>query len=165
MFRATVALCSLVFILSQTSCSTSTKQREGSIGPVTRVLMGDYDKIWRATQKALINYPIRMNNIDTGQIETDVIRGLKVWTPPHRPDAKEPGLRYFLRLSLIKGDVKGQSSVEVNVEKVKTVEKNFFAEEKRLPSDGLEEESILYRIERELVLERSLDKAFQQNKI
>lgn len=164
MYRATAVIFSLSIALLLVSCTGASK-REGRLGPVTRVLMGDYDKVWRATQKALATYPIRLNNIDTGQIETDVIRGLKVWTPPHAPDAKQPGLRYFLRFSLIKGDIAGKPSVEVNIEKIKTLEKNFFAEEERLPSDGLEEESLLYRIEREMVLERSLDKAFQQNKI
>lgn len=163
MFRATVAACSLIVILIFTaSCTHSGMKRETRLGAYSQAIVGQYDKVWRATQKALINYPIRLNNIDTGLIETDVIRGLNVWTPPHDPNDKEPGLRYFMKISLIRGDVRGKESVEVSIEKVKTIEKNFFAKEERLPSDGLEEAALLYRIERELQLERSLDKAFQR---
>ncbi len=165
MFRATAVTCSLILLLLCTSCSHQKVRTEERIGPYSRTLMGEYDRVWRATQKALETYPIRINNIDTGIIETDVIRGLNVWTPPHDPDDKEPGLRYYLRFSLIKGNVDGKESVEVRIEKVKTVEKNFFAKEKRLPSNGLEEESLLYRIEREFQIEKSLDRAYKQNKI
>jgi hypothetical protein len=59
----------------------------------------------------------------------------------------------------------GVASTEVSIEKRISLEKNFFAEGKRLPSDGLEEEGLLYRIDRELTIERALDKAYEQNQL
>jgi len=109
------------------------------------------------------HYPIRVNNIETGALETEVIRGDTGWKQPHEARVTNPGLRYQILLKLVRGRTTGDSqSTEVSIEKRISLEKNFFAEGKRLPSDGLEEESILYRIDRELTIESALDRAYEQ---
>lgn len=170
MFRARAWICSLTLLVLCSSCSYLQKksydaEEQEVLGPKSAVIEGSYDRVWRATQKAMAYYPIRINNVDTGIVETEVIKGLQVWNPPHRPPTRQPGLRYYLKIALIKG-VQGQNpATEVSVEKIVTIERNFFSGEERLPSDGLEEESILYRIQRELIMEKSLDRAYEQNKL
>lgn len=165
MFLARVWTFSFVLLLS-TSCSLSSKNGEQEVKllePVVRNYNFEYDKVWRAIQKTLSRYPIRVNNVDTGRIETDEVKGLKVWSPAHKPKIRQPGLRYSLSVLLIRGQgPDGGAATEVSIEKKLRIEKNFFAESKRLASDGLEEESLHYRIQRELTLEKALDTAYER---
>ena len=164
MSLARVWICSLILLLVS-SCSQgqkSSEQEANILGPVSRTYSYQYDKVWRALQKSLANYPIKMNNVDAGQIETDEIKGLKVWNPPHKPKVRQPGLRYNLKISLIRGEKNGKEATQVFIEKLLRINKNFFADEKRLPSDGLEEEGLHYRIQRELTIEKALDAAYER---
>ena len=133
--------------MTLTSCSLFSKSSEQDaslLGPVTKTYASAY------------------NNVDAGQIETEDIKGLDVWSPPHKAKVKQPGLRYNFKVVLIRGEKLGKPATEVIIEKHLRIAKNFFATDKRLPSDGLEEESIHYRIQRELTIERALDKAYEQ---
>jgi hypothetical protein len=121
-----------------------------------------FEKVWRATQKSMAKFPLQVNNVETGQIETEVLRGSQRWSPPHQRPKNEPGLRTQMLVKLIAGqNAEGRASTEVAIEKRMTLEKNFFAQGQLIPSDGLEEDALFYRIERELTLERGLDRAFE----
>ena len=151
--------------MTLTSCSLFSKsgeQEANLLGPVSKTYAAAYDKVWRATQKSLVKYPIKINNVDAGIIETEDIKGLNVWSPPHKARVKQPGLRYSFNVLLIRGEQGGKPATEVIIEKHLHITKNFFSTGKRLPSDGLEEKSLHYRIQRELTLERALDKAYEQ---
>lgn len=130
-----------------------------SFSPKQRVYYADFDQVWRATQIAMTQYPMYINNIDKGLLETEVIRGYHVWTPPFAPDSSTGGLRYRLSLRVVKGRSRKKTAIKVTI--IKTIEKrkDFFSKPVPLPSDGLEEESILYRIKRELQIERALQRA------
>jgi hypothetical protein len=132
--------------------------------PVTKVIPGDADEIWRAIQKAMVQYPIQVNNSDQGVIETDVIKAENAWQAPFEKKKEKRNLRYVLKVNVVKGRVKNQNSSRVTISKVAALERDFFSGESKLPSDGLEERTLLYRIERELTLERSLRKAFERGK-
>jgi hypothetical protein len=99
--------------------------------------------------------------MDLGVLETDEIKGYKVWMPPHRASSSG-GLSYKLNVRVVKGSVEGRQSVRVTVMKDLELKKDFFADTKKLPSDGLEEKSILYRVRRELLIDKALQKAQQQ---
>lgn len=169
MYRATASIfISSVLALALSACALGSKAKPDEpqpvTGPVLKVFKTEYDRVWRATQKAMGKYPIKTNNIETGVLETDVIRGERGFKPAHMVVKIQPGLRYQLIVKLVRGQTSGGvASTEVSVEKRQSLEKNFFAEGKRLPSDGLEEESLLYRIDRELTLEHALDKAYEKD--
>jgi hypothetical protein len=129
------------------------------VGPRQRVYYSAFDNVWRSTQIALQDYPIKINNIDRGVLETEIIKGYDVWTPPHKPNAKSGGFRYKLVIRVIKGRTRGRDAIKVTIFKRMSVQRDFFSPEKSLSSDGLEEESILYRIQRELKIDRALKRA------
>ncbi|OFZ12415.1 MAG: hypothetical protein A2Z20_06615 [Bdellovibrionales bacterium RBG_16_40_8] len=131
--------------------------------PLSEVYDVPYDDVWRATQKALANYPIQINNIDQGVIETDVIRGDKVWRLPLTSQNQPVSWRYQLQVKIIKGKIESKPSTQVSIFKRISKEKDFFSGEELLPSDGFEEKAILYRISRELLLERSLKRAYERH--
>lgn len=145
----------LALILCFLGCASS-PEAQLKIGPKEKVYHQEFDQVWRATQIALAQYPIRINNMDRGLLETEVIKGYDVWTPPYNPDLKTGGLRYKLIVRVIKGNLKGKPAIKVSIFKNMSIQKDFFSKEKDLPSDGLEEISLLYRIQRELKLENAL---------
>ncbi len=121
------------------------------------IFNGEYEKIWSATEKALSNYPIEQSNMDSGVIVTEWVKGDNVWMSPHLNKKPSSGMREKISVFLTKGKVQSSGgAVKVQVKKDLEVHKDFLLEPEKLPSDGLEETMILYRIERELEIERDL---------
>lgn len=152
---------SLLFLLTLSGCALF---RENSGPPETfavrdELYYGSFDQVWRATQLALQNYPMKINNMDLGVIETEQVKGYKVWMPPYKTEQTSGGMAYALNVRLIKGKSQGRDVVKVSILKETQIQKDFFSEPQRMPSDGLEEKSILYRIGRELQIERALERA------
>lgn len=135
-------------------------------GPQERVFVGSFDDVWRATQLALqspTSYPLRVNNMDTGVIETETIKGSLVWVAPHRQEIPGGGLSYRIIVRVIKGNVSERQAFKVAVQKAAQMQRDFFSEAETVASDGLEEKVILYRIERELQIDRALKRANKRN--
>jgi hypothetical protein len=128
-------------------------------GPREQVYYATFEEVWRATNLVLQPYPLRVSNMDQGTLETDVIRGYKVWGPPFKTDVGRSGESYHLTLHVVKGALDKRQATKVTLLKDGEVQADFFSEPRALPSDGMEEVSILYRIGREIQLERALSKA------
>lgn len=133
--------------------------------PAVQVFYSPFDKVWRAAQLAIAHYPPRVNNMDTGILETEVIKGLssKSWQGPHQARRPPAGMKYQIRVVVSRGDVDGKEATQVIVQKNIKIKRDFFAAEEELQSDGLEERSIVYRIERELKIDRALERAAKAN--
>ena len=130
--------------------------------PKTRIYYADYDLVWRSTQLAMSRYPMAISNIDTGVVETDFIKGSDGWNPPNARRPASPGMRYKIQLRLARGIIDEQEAVRVTVLKRSEIQRDFFSKPEMIPSDGLEEQIILYRIERELVIETALREALDE---
>jgi hypothetical protein len=155
-----------IAVITLAGCTHQETAEPTVMGPLTQVYEASFEEVWRSLQKTLAYYPIQLNNADTGIIETDVIRPDKMWRPAQKSKPFSPGLRYVIKAAAIKG-VKGQDkeAIRLSIEKIVTIERDFFAGTERQPSDGLEEESIFYRVQREITLERSLKAAYDQGKL
>lgn len=132
------------------------------IGPVSQTFGGSYDEVWKAVQKSLLKYPIQVNNIDQGIIATDKIKINSIWHSADRKN-KYKNAYYNLQAKVTKGHIGKKESFLVSITKTISVEKDFFAGSETLASDGQEEKAILYRVLRELTLDRSIRKAFEQS--
>lgn len=153
----------LIAMMALSGCMTSAKKtNQNYYGPREQVYYSSFEEVWRSVNLVLQSYPIRISNMDQGIIETDQIRGYRVWTPPHRPNDTSGGLSYRLVLHVIRGHYDGRSAIRVTVLKDKSLQKDFFSEAENQPSDGLEEKSLLYRIGREIQIERALEKVQKQ---
>lgn len=135
-----------------------------SFTPRDQFFFSNYDNVWRMAQIAMQAYPMRINNMDSGIIETESIRGYKVWTPPFKTELPSGGLSYYINIHIVKGMIDGREAIKVSVSKNTEITQDFFSEPKKLPSDGLEEKAILYRIGRELQIEKALEKALKKAK-
>ena len=123
-----------------------------------KIYYSNYDLVWKAAHSA-IRYTIANENQDYGLIETDYIKAVDGWLPPDQTRPQYKSARYKLILSFAKGVYNGKESTRVTIEKKIEVFKDFISETQIVQSDGLEEQSIFYRIEREIIIAQALKKA------
>lgn len=123
-----------------------------------KIYFANYDLVWKAAHSA-IRYTIANENQDYGVIETDFIKAVDGWLPPDQTRPQYKSARYKLILSFAKGNTGGKESTRLTIEKKIEVFKDFISETQVVQSDGLEEQSIFYRIERELIIAAALKRA------
>lgn len=128
-------------------------------GPREQVFFASFEEVWRAVNLVLQPYPLRISNMDQGLLETDLIRGYKVWGPPFKSDAGSTAESYRLSIRVVKGNLERKAATKVTIVKDTELQVDFFSDPKNIPSDGLEEKTLLYRIGREIQIERALAKA------
>jgi hypothetical protein len=161
MSRATLWIFSL-FLLSLPGCALFEERRgpNSFFGPREQVYYASFDEVWGALNRSLQLYPLRVSNQDQGIVETDVIRGNRVWTPPHKPErSSNSGEQYRLIVRVIKGNLERRAATKVTVVKETQVQQDFFSDPRAVASDGLEEKALLYRVAREVQIERALNRA------
>lgn len=128
-----------------------------SAPPLEKVFDETYETVWKAAQLALSKYSIRVNDMDSGIFETQSIHGDKAWLSPNVEKAISGGQRYKISVRILKGTKKsGAPATKVIILKRAEIQRDFFSEVEKLPSDGLEELAIMYRIERELEIAKGL---------
>jgi hypothetical protein len=156
----TSALLSLLFFTG--GCAEKTLKPEDVIKRQTKqkVFLAPYDEVWRAAHTVL-KYPIINENQDTGIIETDYIKAQDGFSAPEQ-SAPSSGLRYKIVMIFAKGKSQGLESVRVTIDKNLEKLRDFFSDAEVIPSDGLEEKVLFYRIERELLISKGLRKAAEE---
>jgi hypothetical protein len=123
-----------------------------------KVFQYSYDSVWRAAQLSL-KYPISLNNMDNGVIETEWIKAIDGFLSPISTQDPSSGVRYKITMNLVKGKLDGNESVRVTIYKKIEKQRDFFSEPETLPSDGLEEMTLFYRMEREVLVDEGIKKA------
>ncbi len=141
----------LLFIL--TGCVSTPSLEEDKA--YTKSFRASFDEVWRAAQQAVISYPLKVNNMEQGTIQTTLLRSHTYFKPPHLEKRHAGGYRYDLQLTLIK---ESKTITAVSLQKKLQVYKDFISKPVDLVSDGLEESALLYRIEREIEIDRNLTK-------
>lgn len=112
-----------------------------------------YEATWRAVQQTIISYPLKTNNMDVGQIQTASIRGSNLFKVPFKEEAAAGGHRYSLSINVIKA---GPKRTRVSIVKDGSLYRDFISDPEEKTTDGLEEMVLLYRIGRELDIERAV---------
>jgi hypothetical protein len=149
----------LCFLTACSTPSTTPNSLKESAEPQERILGESYDDVWRAVQLAMGNYPIKVNNQDAGVLETEVIRGDSAWVSPGQKRPQTGGFRYRIIVRVIKGRTeRNMPAAQVTILKMAELQRDFFSAYERIPSDGLEELALMYRIEREISIEKALRK-------
>lgn len=159
MSRVTLWIFNLIAATQITACALFEERSgpETMFGPREQVYYASFDEVWRAVNFVLQPYPLRISNMDQGNLETDMIRGYRIWAPPYKSETAATSETYRLTLRVIKGSpIGGKPATKVNIVKELQIQSDFFSEPRSLPSDGLEEKSILYRIGREITIERAI---------
>ena len=148
------------FFVFLSACTTTP-----SVQYYTAVFNHSYPLVWEAVLLALKKYPIAMEHQDSGQIETKFIRNYKSWKPPKGSVERPHSRKYKLKLFLEKGSsVSNTPAVKVHIMKEEFMDEDFIQQSIPISSNGLEEEVLLYRIERELFLMNQKKKFHERKK-
>jgi hypothetical protein len=118
-----------------------------------RKFRASFDEVWRACQQAIISYPLKVNNMEQGAIQTTMLRSHTYFRPPHIAKKHASGYRYTLHFNLIKNSDK---ETTLSIHKKLLVYRDFISKPEDLISDGLEESILLYRIQREIEIDRQI---------
>lgn len=152
-----------LFFMTQVTACALFEERSGppsSFGPREQVFYANFEEVWQSVNLVLQPYPLRISNMDQGIIETDAIRGYRIWAPPHKSETAASGETYKMVVRVIKGKpMENRPATKVTVVKEAQLQIDFFSDPRTIPSDGLEEKSILYRISREIQIARALARA------
>jgi len=124
----------------------------------TKVYPYSFEAVWRAAQLS-VKYPIAVNNSENGILETEWIKSMDGFVSPIATKEPSSGHHYKILLTVVKGKVEAHHSIRVTVRKTIERQLDFFSDAETLTSDGLEEKVLLYRIEREIIIDEALKKA------
>jgi len=152
-------------LLLATGCQTATDRLEQKLKlnvPVVQVFFAKYEVVEAALKLAMLKYPQRVDNTEAGIFETDYVKGDGRFKPPNKQMEYSSGYRYRILIRLVRGKTETRSAVKVVVQKQIEQAHDFFSEPHPLPSDGLEEAVILYRIGRELQINKALQRASEK---
>ncbi len=143
------------------ACTTIFELPQDVTYPISKIFVADYDEIWTALVFALENYPVEEENKKEGYMKTGLIKGDKIWKLPFNAGRKWPGFQYRIYIYLLRGNTGSEKTVQVQVLKKAFTRKGFIGGLESVPSDGLEEKSILYRVFREIQMDQAT-KEFEQ---
>ena len=146
---------SLIFLLGLSGCAT-TYPKQNLNEPVSKTFYVDYEKIWRAVMLAIESYPIESEDHETGIIKTGFIRGDKIWNLPFPTSISNKDLLYKIQINLFKGKAGKELAVQVQVSKQNFIQKGFIEDPVGIPSNGLQEKNIVYRILREIEIDQNI---------
>lgn len=144
---------SLLFVFSmQVGCAEVEIYDPPLKEPAARFYFYPYEEVWRAIQLAVRRYQIPVNNFDSGILETKFVRGDKIFSNPTGSKSGS-GVRYKLIIRAVKGRFEGKKATKVTILKQSERQPDFFSGYQTVPSNGLEERALLYRIGRYLEIE------------
>lgn len=147
-----------------TGCSSSEKKVEAGVPtPAEDVFYAEPEAVDRAISQVMVKYPQKIANLEAGVLETDYIKGDARFQPPHKKVTFGSGYRYRILIRTVKGKTNGKSAIKVQVLKKVEQHRDFFADPENLKSDLLEEKAILYRIGRELKIDKALNRLSQKD--
>jgi len=162
-----ILILAAIFLVGS-GCQTATERLDQKLKvgvPVTQVFFAKYEEVEAALKLAMLKYPQRVDNTEAGIFETDFVKSDGRFKPPHKQIEYSSGYRYRVLIRLVRGKTEAKPAVKVVVLKQIEMVPDFFSQPETLPSDGLEESVILYRIGRELTINKALQRALEkQNK-
>lgn len=151
-----------IFILAAallSGCAQSTKKPDNALPtPVEQVFFAEPDVVDRAIAQVMVKYPQKIANLEAGVLETDYIKGDARFKPADHEVNYGSGYRYKILIHTVRGKTNGRPAIKVQVTKAIEQQRDFFADPEHYQSDQLEENAILYRIDREIKIDRALQR-------
>ncbi|HRK08279.1 MAG TPA: hypothetical protein PLZ57_10955 [Pseudobdellovibrionaceae bacterium] len=159
-----LAACVLL-VATASGCTTATEQiakRETPPRPYSRLFNASYEEVEIALKQAMLRYSHKVDNTEAGIFETDFVRGDARFIAPHKTEKYPPGYRYRLIVRLVRGRKGSKETIKVQITKRPEIQRDFFTTPQETTTDGFEEQMILYRIYRELILNRAVARATEK---
>lgn len=140
----------VTFLLSLLSCTSyeQFKYMTEDYEIPSKVFKANYDLTWAATLEIMKMYPLKSSNLESGVIKTrwkDNTLEVNFSDSFGGKDAVKAA-KFKLIINLVKGFRGTREVTKVTVYKRQLVERDFLQGAKVIPSDGIMEQAILYRI-------------------
>ncbi|MBS1960022.1 MAG: hypothetical protein JST80_11150 [Bdellovibrionales bacterium] len=136
--------------LGLTGCMSAYKKSVGgdSEQVFSKIFLADYSFAWEAAVEALKASPMDVVNRENGTLQTKWIDNTAERNLIDSAGSVSPYVKaqYRVRVTLAKGFYEGQQSVRVSVQKEQQFQRDVLEGWKNLETDGIQENSLLYRI-------------------
>lgn len=136
------------------NCTTLNNITPKVMQPVSHTFDNNYDEVWSATESVLEDYTIEHKNKNTRTLHTKLTAYNSKFTIPFKVNHPKDPKVYKIKIKFIK--YTDRPIVTVSVLKQLFIKERFLSEKTRIPSIGLEEKMILYRILRELKIKSTI---------
>jgi len=124
----------------------------------TKVFPADFNMSWQAVLQVMKKYDLALQNQEAGIIKTrwiDNTLELNFADSFGKSDTVKAA-KFKLIINVVKGYRGSREVSKVSIFKRQLIEQDFLQGWKEVPTDGIQEKTILYRIERTLAIERKL---------
>ena len=130
----------------------------------SKVYNSDYPQTWQAVLEIMQKYDLELQNQEAGVIKTRWIDNTNEVNFADSFGSKDAvkAARFKVVLNVVKGFRGNREVSKVTVFKRQMIENDFLQGWKVIPTDGILENSILYRIERTLAIYSKLKKIEEQ---
>jgi hypothetical protein len=155
-----LATFSLFFFLSGCSSYENFKHISEDLDIPSQVYRADFNKVWQETVQICNAYEADTKNIESGVIKTRWKDNTQEMNFADNDAVKAS--QFKLIINVAKGFRGAKEVTKVTVFKRQRVEQDFLQGWKILKSDGILEKTILYRIERALIIQEKLQKIEDQ---
>jgi hypothetical protein len=124
----------------------------------SKVFKADRNQAWAATLKVMSKYDNSVVNAESGYIKTNWMDNtLEMnFADSFGSNDKIKAAKFKLVVNVVKGYRMNQEVTKVSIFKRQMVEEDFLQGWKEVPTDSILENSILYRIDREITLDNKL---------
>ena len=151
---------------STLSCASAYKRSVGGETAKTysRFFLTDYDTAWESALRAMTSYRREREEKEFGYIRTDWNQNTTAQNFAESFGGVDTYLRTRERITLwlSKGFYNGQPSVKISIFREQKVMVDVLEGEKSMETDGVEENTILYRIGRLIGIKMKLNKQDQE---
>lgn len=124
----------------------------------SQIFKADFDQTWQAIIQVLSKYDIDQQNRDAKIIKTrwmDNTTEINFADSFATSDAVKAA-KFKLVVNVVKGFRSSKEVSKVTIYKRQMVEQDFLQGWKEMPSDGIMEKTLLYRIERKILIDNQL---------
>ena len=130
----------------------------------SKIFNANYNQTWQAVSKVMRRFDIEKQSTQAGIVKT---RWINNTTELNFTDASGPGegvksAKFRLTINVVKGFRSSREVTKVTVFKRQLVEQDFLQGWKEVPTDGIQEKTILYRIGRAIAIDKKLQKIDRQ---
>lgn len=172
LMSARYLLIKVCLLLAMTSCASYEKFRQitEELEMPSKVFRADYNQTWQAVISVVKKYNIAQQNQEAGYVKTrweDNTLELNFSDSFGSSDAVKAA-RFKLVINVVKGFRSSQEVTKVTVYKRQLVEQDFLQGWKEVPTDGILEKTLLYRIGRIVENDnklREIDKAREREQL
>lgn len=162
----------MLALLSVLSCSSyqNFKYVTEEFEMPSRIYRADFNQTWQAVISVMKKYDISSQNQEAGFIKTRWIDNTSEMNFADSFGSSDAikAAKFKLLVNVVKGYRGGQEVAKVTLYRRQLVEQDFLQGWKEIPSDGIQEKTLLYRIERLIFIDNKLkeiDKAKENEQL